>query len=197
MDKDVQDDFDDDFNLDELPDDALNELEYRALRSTQQKPTLTSVAYDQLAVNGHQVQEYVEHEREKQFAHQPGPETDYVEPPSSDYGFDDEDVIDLDAHPAFAEQCFTKPARNLFDEVIQREQWRQQRYVTPARQGQREVQQFQPAAAKSHAVEPYTRDQLEKDVAEEESHRKQESIPEAPQFDVALLQARIKEVCSY
>ena len=50
------------------------------------------------------------------------------ESPSSDYGLEDEDVIDLDAEQPHVEirqhGIPTRPA----DEVTQREQWRQQRY---------------------------------------------------------------------
>ncbi len=124
MDQDLQDDFDDDLDLDDLPANALNELEHKALQSTQRGATSRSIAYDRLAVESHQVPEYVQHERKEQFIQPPGPETGYIEPPSSDYGFDDEDVIDLDAHPALTGQCYTKPVHKLLDEATQREQWR-------------------------------------------------------------------------
>ena len=194
MDQDLQNDFDDDLDLDDLPANALNELEHRALQSTQRGATSRSIAYGRLAVESHQVHEYVQHGRKEQYIQPPGLETGYIEPPSSDYGFDDEDVIDLDAHPAFTEQCYAKPVHKLLDEATQREQWRQQRYGAPPLQGQRDVQQFQLAAENSYALEPYTRDQLEQDVANEELLGKKEAISEAPQFDVTLLQARIKEV---
>ena len=62
-------------------------------------------------------------------------------------------------------------------------------------QGQRDVQQIQLGAENSHALEPYTRDQLEQDVADEELLGNNKAIAEAPQIDVTLLQARIREVC--
>lgn len=82
-----------DDDLDALPANALNELEQRAFHSTQQKIT-TDLLHDTLqhtsqSAPGRGFQQHVN-------VQQTAGRTADFESPSSDYGFDDEDVIDLD-----------------------------------------------------------------------------------------------------
>lgn len=91
MDDDLHDDFfEDDVDLDDLPANALDELEERAFLSTQARalvpPDVTN---------------------------------------SSDYGLEDEDVINLDAQQ---HRNHANHGADLADKVTQREQWRLQRY---------------------------------------------------------------------
>ena len=114
----MEDDYFDDTAFDQLLPNTLQELEQRARRSTQHSATRS--------VNPHQV-----------VAERNSPphedRTSFAENSPSDYGLDDEDVVDLDAQSPATEPSFAQdPVRPIPDEATQREQWRQQKYGAPA-----------------------------------------------------------------
>ncbi|KAI9669297.1 MAG: hypothetical protein M1831_000332 [Alyxoria varia] len=116
----MDDDSFDDTDFDQLPPNTLQELEQRARFSTQQKAP-------QLFPNASSLQPIAERNN---VPNENG--ESFAEDPPSDYGLDDEDVIDLDAQPPAANPSFPqRPVRPVPDEVTHREQWRQQRYGAP------------------------------------------------------------------
>ena len=123
MEGDVQDESFDDADLDDLPPNTLQALEEGALLSKQQKARPGQVNNRSNHSSGYD--EYVQNLQNT-----------YGKPPSSDYGFEDEDVIDLDAQQPTTEANFAKSvARQNLDEATAREQWRQQRYAAPSKTG--------------------------------------------------------------
>lgn len=122
MDEVASDDFFDDTDLDGLPPNTYQELEQRARSSTQPAHAI--------APGGSNV--HIEGPGRLQRADFPPADDD--DPPSSDYGLDDEDVIDLDKPEE--EQTVTTRAPHVAsraqDEVTGREHWRQQRYAPSA-----------------------------------------------------------------
>lgn len=129
MEDDIQDDFDylDDADLDDLPAKTLQELEQRALSSTQQMagPRQVNTSRNHglgvlQASNSNGVP--------------PKSNQSFGDPSSSDYGFEDEDVIDLDAPQPAIEAHSAKPNVPLqVDPASAREQWRHQRYAIPSK----------------------------------------------------------------
>ncbi|KAI9715041.1 MAG: hypothetical protein M1828_001077 [Chrysothrix sp. TS-e1954] len=114
------DDFDD-ADLDDLPPGTYQDLEQRAFSSSQypsQRPPNRNAV---LANGSSKALGGTRKEAEVTGV-----------PHSSEYEFDDEDVIDLDAHPQ--PLPFGRSGRlnaKADDEVTQRERWRQQRYSAP------------------------------------------------------------------
>lgn len=144
----VEDDGYSDDDLDALPDYAFHELQEDAVRSTQQPreklPTLRppprphpsdlTGGLGRLSVGKPSV-----------IANDP----DNFQPPSSDYGeFDDEmldgEIFDAAEQPALAAKFDVRATDQITSESSQREQWRQQRYG---------AQPFEP-----RAPEPYARE---------------------------------------
>ena len=125
------------------------------------------------------------------------------QPPSSDYGLeDDEEVIDLDAHPRAAVLTARPVYTNqTVDEVTQREQWRQQRYGVAAQHRLPAFRPPRPTSSASHA-EQLAASQTEPLQEIRPLHSQDPQIirpqearsddPAAP--DVAALQAKIEEV---
>lgn len=95
----ADDNDDDEFGLDDalddLPDNDLDELERHAFLSTQQH---SKAAVNRVGIRGLQQQE-----QEASFA---SDKTLHPNRPPSDYGFDDEDIIDLDEQPFAVQQAY-------------------------------------------------------------------------------------------
>ena len=133
----VEDDRYSDDDLDGLPDHAFHELQEKAFRSTQQQSTSVqppvlrqlprqkqlgpAPSFDRRAVANATVRNNDQHG---------------YQPPSSDYGdFDDEmldgEIYDAAEQPGFAAEHGTTFIGENAGESTQREQWRQQRYGIP------------------------------------------------------------------
>ena len=178
--------FDDDDGLDDLPANTLQELETRAFQATQHH-TITAANQKQS---------------------------------SSDYGLGDgdgeEEVIDLDAPPQanvvtarqpsqppstrFAHQPRASQYSRPPDEVTQREQWRQQRYGVAAQHRLPAFRPPRPSSANGYAPQPGASQgpisQAQTPPANgEQLVGVQPTSDSGPASDVAVLQARIAEVC--
>ena len=109
--KDDDDEFDfSDHDLDALPDNTLRELETTAILSTQHQRTVLLSRLPNFqrarANNSHAITKSAQRRRDA--GH------DRLEPPSSDYGYDDEIVIDLDDELLPAEQVIdSNPSRRV------------------------------------------------------------------------------------
>ena len=172
MDEEAPDDYFDDADFDNLPPNTLQELEQKAFSSTQRN-VIEPVQQANLDTLSH------------------GNAS-----PSSDYGLDDEDVIDLDAQGNSLAPRFPRPAPpQPLDPATQREQWRRQRYADPSKVGA--VPQLQPLhtngnlSTHRHVVAQPTssHQKVASDVVDVDAH----GIGDEGDFNA--LQARIAEVC--
>lgn len=172
MDEEAQDDYFDDADFDNLPPNTLQELEQKAFSSTQRNVTAP--------------------------LQPPNLETNDCgnASPSSDYGLDDEDVVDLDAQDNSLAARFPRSAPpQPLDPATEREQWRRQRYADPSKIGT--VPQAQPL--QTNGKLSTHRHGLAQATA---SHRKVannvvdvDAAAVDAKEDVKALQARIVEVC--
>jgi hypothetical protein len=102
-------DDDDEFGLDSclldaLPDNALEQLERDAFRATQRQPDVKSRPPNRHAVE-YQHRQPLQPRNQESFG---SDRTIQPNRPPSDYGFDDEDVIDLDEQPYSVQQGYSQ-----------------------------------------------------------------------------------------
>jgi len=163
MDEDYQDDsFADDIDLDDLPADALEELEEKAV-------FISTQARNHVASHG-----YAAHET------------------SSDYGLEDEDVIDLGAPVSFAHTNYVKLTGRPGDDVSGSEKWRQQGYGRDSHDlMQRDTLRHESKDDLGQAVGAFAPMSVNK--AQPEYIEPMDGVQEQ-QIDVSALQARIHEV---
>ena len=133
---DDQDDVFGDADFDDLPPNTLQALEQRALSFTQQQAAQSSAPPSQTppdVLNGiHAARNNSNHASQRN----PNPAGAQH---FDDYGFDDEDVINLDDQQPFSKSnAFSRPTptppqqKPVVDQVTQREQWRLNKYGAQA-----------------------------------------------------------------
>lgn len=182
MDHEGSDDAYDDADFEGLPPNTYQELEYRARQSTQQGEPIARL--DRL--NNNTVPHNVQDDESA--------DLDDRGPPSSDYGLDDEDVIDLDKpeEQQTVTARHTQYAPRIRDEVTEREHWRQQRYGA----GTVPLALRSPVASRPPAPSQGQTNALT-GKASGIANKNGQRLPPAPSdlsSDVGALQARVAEV---
>lgn len=198
MDTDLQDDFFSDADLDDLPANTLNELEQRAIASTQR---LAHGVNDDITTERRPANCYgdaTEHYQE------PKPQNlalgvNQLEAPSPayDYDFEDDTVIDLDGPYAI-----DTVQNNIVNLQYQQQQQQQHRrlngYGSAAKAVARELREHQsrtkfrpPLSAASHSTHQLHDGRTDTNAI----HPAQPALDST--LDVVALQARIQEVCEY
>lgn len=113
-DRDDENYFSDNDGFDALPVSTLQELEQYALTSTQHEPAIRIKQQYQTAQNASRVAREDPAWQNQQPVSAAG-QHPFQEPPSSDYGLDDEDVIDLDEPSMVIEPASGPPRRVTID----------------------------------------------------------------------------------